>query len=255
MLGVLGATTPGGLNQLSFLGIDVGGGGCVAGDIPWVSTDPTSGTTAGGSATPVEVTFDATGLSFGVYEGTLCVQSDDPDEPEVLVALTLTVQEEVLDPDIDVSPTAITETLEVGQTATNPVTIDNLGDADLDWSVVEAADDTCVAGDLTWASADPTSGTTAAGASSTVDVTFDATGLAAGTYEGALCVNSNDPDEPQVPVALDAGGDGNAGQLRPVPAGGHQRGRGGPGGRTGGDSAVAAGRRVPGPVHAPPQVT
>jgi hypothetical protein len=68
--------------------------------------------------------------------------------------------------------------------------------------VVEAADDSCVASAISWASADPTSGTTAAGASSTVDVTFDSTGLAAGTYEGVLCVNSNDPDEPQVPVAL-----------------------------------------------------
>jgi MYXO-CTERM domain-containing protein len=35
-----------------------------------------------------------------------------------------------------------------------------------------------------------------------VTVTFDATGLTAGTYEGALCVNSNDPDEPTVAVAL-----------------------------------------------------
>jgi uncharacterized repeat protein (TIGR01451 family) len=58
--------------------------------------------------------------------------------------------------------------------------------------------------DLPWASVDPASGTTAVGGSSTVDVTFDSTGLTAGTYSGALCVTSNDPDMPlvEVPVEL-----------------------------------------------------
>jgi hypothetical protein len=179
-----------------------GAGGCVAGDIPWASADPTSGATGAGETVTIDVVFDSTGLSVGVYTGTLCVLSDDPDEPEVLVALTLEVTEVVLEPDITVDPLAISETLQVGQTASNDVTIGNVGDADLEWSVVEAADDGCVAGDLPWASADPTSGTTAAGGTSVVAVTFDATGLAAGTYDGALCVNSNDPDEPTVAVAL-----------------------------------------------------
>ena len=37
-----------------------------------------------------------------------------------------------------------------------------------------------------------------------MDVTFDSTGLAAGTYEGILCIDSNDPDEAlvEVPVTL-----------------------------------------------------
>jgi hypothetical protein len=202
LLGVLGATTPGGLNQLSYLGIDVGGGGCTAGDIPWASASPTSGTTAAGETDTIEVVFDSTGMSAGVYTGTLCVESDDPDEPEVLVDLTLEVTEVVLEPDITVDPLALSATLEPGQTTTDDVVIGNVGTAALDWTVVEAADDSCVASAISWASADPTSGTTAAGGSSTVTVTFDATGLAVGTYEGALCVNSNDPDEPQVAVAL-----------------------------------------------------
>ena len=35
-------------------------------------------------------------------------------------------------------------------------------------------------------------------------MTFDSTGLAAGTYEGVLCIESNDPDESvvEVPVSL-----------------------------------------------------
>ncbi|MCH7667150.1 MAG: hypothetical protein IH936_14625 [Acidobacteria bacterium] len=43
--------------------------------------------------------------------------------------------------------------------------------------------------------------------SSVVDVTLDSTGLAAGTYEAKLCVNSNDTVTPQiqVPVTLTVG--------------------------------------------------
>jgi subtilisin family serine protease len=56
--------------------------------------------------------------------------------------------------------------------------------------------------DIPWLSVSPTSGTTAAGESSEVTVTFDATGLAAGTYEAQLCVNSNDPANPRVTVPV-----------------------------------------------------
>ena len=61
------------------------------GDIPWASVSPTNGVTAAGEQTDVVVTFDSTGLSNGVYEGTLCFTSDDPTNPLVEVPLTLTV--------------------------------------------------------------------------------------------------------------------------------------------------------------------
>ncbi len=58
--------------------------------------------------------------------------------------------------------------------------------------------------DLPWVSVNPASGTTTAGNSSDVTVTFDSTGLADGDYSGLLCVNSNDPATPvvEVPVSL-----------------------------------------------------
>ncbi len=67
-------------------------------DIPWASVSPTNGTTPGGGSTPVNVTFDSTGLVAGVYTGNLCVNSNDPDPGPgngtdlVIVPLTLTVQ-------------------------------------------------------------------------------------------------------------------------------------------------------------------
>ncbi len=48
-------------------------------DVPWLSTSPTGGTTSGGDSTPVQVTFDSTGLAVGTYNANLCVASNDPD--------------------------------------------------------------------------------------------------------------------------------------------------------------------------------
>ncbi|MGH2544992.1 MAG: BACON domain-containing protein [Ardenticatenaceae bacterium] len=66
---------------------------CTVGEVPWLSVEPTSGTTEPGSASTVAVTFDSTALAPGVYEADLCVNSDDADEPTVLVPVTLSVEE------------------------------------------------------------------------------------------------------------------------------------------------------------------
>ncbi len=63
----------------------------VPSDIPWFSVDPISGITAPGQTSLVEATFNSTGLSTGVYTGTLCVDSNDPVTPLVTVPLTMTV--------------------------------------------------------------------------------------------------------------------------------------------------------------------
>lgn len=62
----------------------------------------------------------------------------------------------------------------------------------------------CGPSDIPWLSAAPTSGTIAAAGSQVVDVTFDSTGLAAGTYTGTLCIESNDFFNPvvRVPVTM-----------------------------------------------------
>ena len=53
----------------------------------------------------------------------------------------------------------------------------------------------CIPNDYPWLSASPASSTTAAGSSTPVTVTFDATALACGaSYTAQLCVRSNDPD-------------------------------------------------------------
>jgi uncharacterized repeat protein (TIGR01451 family) len=61
---------------------------------------------------------------------------------------------------------------------------------------------------LAWLDVDPTNGSTAAGATSLVDVTANAAGVAPGSYEAFLCVNSNDTAGNElvvVPVSLTVG--------------------------------------------------
>jgi len=53
---------------------------------------------------------------------------------------------------------------------------------------------------IPWLSEIPTSGTVNPSACIFVEVSFDSTGLTLGTYTGELDVNSNDPEEPVVPV-------------------------------------------------------
>jgi len=68
-------------------------------DIPWLSLSAANGSTPGAGSTPVDVTFDSTGLAPGVYSGNLCVESNDPDPGPgngtdlVVVPVELTVEE------------------------------------------------------------------------------------------------------------------------------------------------------------------
>jgi subtilisin-like proprotein convertase family protein len=90
--GVGGGVEPDALFRLNGTIGGGGGGGCSApSDIPWVSVSPASGTTTPGGGVPVDVTFDSTGLSIGVYTGTLCINSNDPVTPLVEVPVELTV--------------------------------------------------------------------------------------------------------------------------------------------------------------------
>ena len=66
--------------------------------VPWLSLDPTAGSVAvGDPATTVNVTMDAAGLVEGVYNATVCVDSNDTLNAlvEVPVAFTVTVGDRV----------------------------------------------------------------------------------------------------------------------------------------------------------------
>ena len=111
-------------------------------------------------------------------------------------------------PHAQVDPDSISTTAVEDTQTTVELTVSNIAvepDEDLDWTITEAASDCSDPSDLGWVGVDPASGTTASSSSTTVDVTFDATGLTApDVHTGVLCLSSNDPGEPliEIPIQL-----------------------------------------------------
>ncbi len=107
------------------------------------------------------------------------------------------------EPEIDVSPPALASTQPPDSVNVVQLDISNLGAADLDWFFEESVAGGCAVGDIPWASVAPDAGATTPGNTTTIDVTFDSTGLAEGNYTGELCLYSNDVDESLVVLPLD----------------------------------------------------
>jgi hypothetical protein len=165
--------------------------------VAWLSVDSTSGTTAAGASSNVAVTVDGTELEEGTNEAFICVSTDDAQAS--LLVVPVTIERLELDPPvIGVDPLSLSATLAEGETDVQSVSISNSGEATLNWSV-----DTSGACELPgWASFDPASGSVDEGDTDTLEVTFDATGLADGEYDATLCIASNDPASPLVEVDL-----------------------------------------------------
>ncbi len=70
-----------------------GGSNCDAPtDIPWlVGLGPVGATTSAGSSSVVSIVMDSTGLGAGQYTADLCVDTNDPATPRVVVPVTLDV--------------------------------------------------------------------------------------------------------------------------------------------------------------------
>ncbi|TVQ28962.1 MAG: hypothetical protein EA370_15885, partial [Wenzhouxiangella sp.] len=60
-------------------------------DVSWISVDPTSGLTAAGDTSEIEVTLDSTGVPPGDYVAYLCLHSDDPNNPVIVLPVTMQV--------------------------------------------------------------------------------------------------------------------------------------------------------------------
>ncbi|TVQ37439.1 MAG: hypothetical protein EA370_06915 [Wenzhouxiangella sp.] len=59
--------------------------------LPWLDFDPSSGQTAPGNISQVTVTLDADGLAEGIYEGLLCLESNDPATPLIEIPVLMNV--------------------------------------------------------------------------------------------------------------------------------------------------------------------
>jgi subtilisin family serine protease len=149
---------------------------------------PVTGTAPAGSTLVVEIeTPDMTTTGGGLFIGS---NSDGQTAPSFIRSASCGIAE----------PTDLTAIGFPGMHIVMNVT----GTTDVEPAVCDGP------GDVPWLSVSPASGTTAAGESSDVTVSFDSTGLAVGEHVAVLCVTSNDPVTPlvQVPVILTVVEDG-----------------------------------------------
>ena len=152
---------------------------------------------AGGSQT-VSVTYAP--VDVGLDTGALDINSDDPDEPTVSLALSGTGQI-VPEADINLVPTALDfGTVLIGSSAVRTTEVQNLGTADLTVSAIDLCAGTSM--EFSWMPGVPIP--LAPGASQTLTVTYAPVDI--GLDTGCLALTSNDPDEAVVELALSGTG-------------------------------------------------
>ncbi|TMQ49948.1 MAG: choice-of-anchor D domain-containing protein, partial [Candidatus Eisenbacteria bacterium] len=158
----------------------------------WLSATPGSGTVPAGGSTGISVRFDATGLLGGDHAANLVVRHNVPGQPPLRVPTLLRA---IGVPQLQVSPGTLsfgqvfaggsrTDTLVVSNVGTDTLRVSGLG--------VDRAEFTL----------DPSGFSLAPGASRPVTVTFSSASI--GVYDGRLTIRSDDPDDPEVSVALHA---------------------------------------------------
>ena len=161
-----------------------------AGDVPWLSVEPSSGTVAPGESIDLVVSFDSTDLDPGSYTAQIVINSNDPDENPTIVTADLTVPP----PDIEVSPVSFDLGLLDRDACTDrTLSISNVGTGSLAFKVFGQGLDISVV---------PATGDIAPGGTGDIAVTFCAPDLDSGLHTGDLVVESNDPDEPRVVVTV-----------------------------------------------------
>ncbi len=154
------------------------------GTLPWVASDNAtwlSATPASGAApSTVSVSVDLSGLAAGTYGGMVTITSTGVTGSPKNIPVTLTVTSPPgAAPVLSVTPGSLAFTGQAGgaNPASQTVSVTNTGGGTLPWVASDNA---------TWLSATPASGA----APSTVSVSVDLSGLAAGTYGGMVTITS-----------------------------------------------------------------
>lgn len=153
-------------------------------DVPWLTLAPSSGTTPPTSSDQVTAVFDATGLSDGVYNTTLAITSNDPNEAQVDVSVILTVTTPVYAVDLAVDDATLSG--DAGQMVTYIITVTNMGNVEDSFATSLVGNAWPTSSSLT------TVGPLAAGASAELEiyVTIPATALDGQTDEVVVMLTS-----------------------------------------------------------------
>jgi hypothetical protein len=145
----------------------------------WLSASPDLGSSSG-EVNSVQVAARVSGLSPGVYSGTLTVSASGAKDSPQLVHVKFTVEPKP--PVLSVSPSSFSFVMEQGGSDPNPqtLTIQNTGGGKMEWQIsMEDA----------WVHAAPESGTNT-GASQVVQVSVTGGGMTPGEYSTGLVVKA-----------------------------------------------------------------
>ena len=160
----------------------------------WLTAEPTSGTVYAGGNTTLNVHFQTEGLLGGTYEANVRILSNDPDEPNSIVPVTLTV---IGAPDVNLVPQSYDfGPVFIGASPTTIISVQNPGTDVLTVSGV-SLDNPAYTVDMTSFTVPPRS-------ARNVTVTFQPSAVA--PYPATLTVLCDDPDEPSVTATLSGSG-------------------------------------------------
>lgn len=164
----------------------------------WLNVTPTAGRIPAGGSQNLSVNFNALGVEGGIFDGTIRIVNNDPDENPTLLPAQLHV---LGAPDVALSPDPIDfGTFFVGANPTRTLAVNNPGTDALVVTNVTSSDS-----DVT---PDVTSFTLNPHQTRNVILTFAP--AAARTLSGTVTVVSNDPDTPSLSVGM-------VGQATPAP--------------------------------------
>ncbi|MBZ0269135.1 choice-of-anchor D domain-containing protein, partial [bacterium] len=168
---------------------------------PWIGNfNPTSMTIVSGSYQDLQFNLNAISLPIGSRTGRVLVYSDDPDHPTYTLPITMNVLPPP-EPDISVSPSSVTEYLDIGEYVVKTVIVSNTGTATLNVSNIVAVHDSPPA--PPWiGSFSTTQLSVAAGSSSSFTFNINALSLPEGTRTGRVLIYSNDPDESPYTISV-----------------------------------------------------
>jgi hypothetical protein len=166
----------------------------------FVSLSATSGTNlTGGQNATVNVSVNATGVASGQYKTSVQISATDIATGLALSnsPITIPVTINVAPPAMKLSATSLSFSTTAGSNPANQtITLSNTGGGTLTWSIGKPS--------RSWLSVSPTSGSTAAGSSSTLTFSINASGLAASTtaYQATIVITPSNGAAVTVTVTL-----------------------------------------------------
>jgi uncharacterized protein (TIGR03437 family) len=165
----------------------------------WLTVTPTSGTAQpqGAAGTPVVVSVNPQGLSSGTYYGTIQVLAAGANNSPQTLTVTLIVTAAGTSPSPIASPNGVIITGSGTTADTQTVSISNPGTGTVSFTSTSIADD-----GGNWLSVTPANGSIAAGASTSLSLTANMSGLSAGRRHATLRIGFSDGSVQTVDVTL-----------------------------------------------------